>query len=347
MLWTLPLASLVACDVPTEPPRWDQTWVVPVASIVIGASDLLPEGVDVNQDTSAFVAETPEASIHATLAEVCTTCIIVNGLRTAKPEFADTLTTGTTLPAEVVSATLVGGAFDVVVGHNLNFDPLRPSADPAAPRGYMVFRVTSSGAVVAYDSISGDDTAFPGGTTLTPDLTVRPVEVSNTIDIEIYIYSPEGDSVTVQASDTAGITLRPSTVEISEVVLDAASITVDPVHATMDFSGVDATAIDHVQSGALLVAVANPWDVSGTLDVTLQPPFPSIQRSLTLSPGTSQDRLDLGAGEIRAILTAGEVGVRATGTVTSTGAVVVTPSQQLAVDSNLELVVLIGDTEFR
>jgi hypothetical protein len=341
--WTLLLVGLPACDFPTEPPRWDQTWVV--ARIVVAATNLLPESVDVNADTTAFIAETPAAVIHATLADVCTTCLVVNGLRTPKPEFADTLATGTTLPSEIVSATLVGGAFDVVVGHNLNFDPLRPSADPTAPRGYMVFRVTSSGAVVAYDSISGNDTPFPGGTNLTPDLSVLPVEVSSSIDIEIYIYSPEGDSVMVQASDTAGITLHPSTVEISRVTLDAASIVVSPVHATLDFSGVDSPVIDHVQSGAWLVDVDNPWDITGTLEVTLEPPFPSIQRSLALEAGTYRDRLDLSGGELRAMLAAGEVEVEATGSIASPGNVVVTPAQELVVDGNLEFVVLIGGTE--
>lgn len=345
LVWVLALTGLVACDFPTESPLWDQTWVVPVESIVVRATDLLPEGVDVNEDTTAFTAETPEATIRVTLAEVCTQCLLLNGLRTRKPEFGDTVTTETTLPSELVSATLAGGAFDVVVGHNLNFDPLRPSSDPAAPRGYLVFRFSSNGTVVAYDSISGDDTAFPGGTTLTPDVPVRPVEVSSSIVLDVYVYSPEGDSVTVEALDTAGLTLRPSIVEISQVTVEASSTTIDPVRTTMDFSGVDSTAIEHVQSGALLVDVDNPWNVTGTLDVILDPPDPAIERSLTLRPGTYQDRLEFSASEQRALLDAGVVGVEATGSFGSTGPIVVTPAQALVVDGNLELVVLIGDTE--
>lgn len=344
LLWIPLLLGPAACEFPTESPLWDQTWVVPVESIVVGATDLLPDDVDVNADTTAFTAETPEATIRVTLADVCTSCLILNGLRTRKPEFGDTVTTETTLPSELVSATLAGGAFDVVVGHNLNFDPLRPSADPGAPRGYMVFRFSSNGTVVAYDSISGDDAAFPGGSTLTPDLPIRPVEVSSSIVLDVYIYSPEGDSVTVEAFDTAGLTLHPSVVEISQVTLEASSITIEPVRSTMDFSGVDSTAIEHVQSGALLVDVANPWNVAGTLDVTLEPPDPAIQRSLALRPGTYQDRIEFTASEQRALLDAGVVGVEATGSFASTGSVVVTPAQQLVVNGNLELVVLIGDT---
>lgn len=341
----LALAGLTACEFPTEPPRWDQTWQVPVESIVVHSTDLLPASVDVNADTSAFVTETPEASIQVTLADLCTLCLVVDGMQAPKPEFGDTLSAGTNVPSELISATLAGGSFDVVMGHNFNFDPLRPSSDPGAPTGYIVVRITSNGAVVAYDSISGDDTSFPSGVTLKPDLPVQPVQISSTIDMDVLIYSPEGDSVLVETSDTAGITLHPSTVEISQVVVDASSITIDPVHATMDFSGVGETAIDHVQSGALLVDVSNPWDVSGTLDVTFQPPAPSIQRTLTLDPGTYQDRIDFSSSELRSMLEAGEVGVQATGSVSSSGPLTVTPAQRLQVDGALELVVLIGDTE--
>lgn len=341
----LVMAGLAACDFPTEPPLWDTTWQVPVESIVVSAADLLPASVDVNADSTEFISETPEASIQVSLAELCTLCVLVDGIRTPKPEFADTQTTSTSLPAELVSATLAGGSFDVVMDHSFNFDPLRPNSDPDAPTGYVVFRVTSSGAVVAYDSISGDDTAFPSGITLAPDLAVQPVQVSGSIDLEVVIYSPEGDSVTVESSDTAGVTLNPSTVRISQVTIDAASITIDPVDTTMDFSGVDSTAIDHVQSGALLVAVANPWDVTGTMDVTFQPPTPSIRRSFTLDPGSYQERIDFSGSEIRSMLRAGEVGVRATGSVSSTGTLTLAPADRLQVDGNLELVVLIGDTE--
>lgn len=341
----LVMTGLGACEFPTEPPRWDTTWQVPVESIVVGAAELLPPGVEVSPDSTAFTTETPEASIRVSLAELCTLCVVFDGIRTPKPEFGDTQTTSTTLPSELVAATLAGGSFDAVMGHSFNFDPLRPGSGAGAPTGYIVFRVTSNGAVVAYDSISGDDTAFPPGTTLTPDLTVQPVQVAGSIDLEVLIYSPEGDSVTVESSDTAGVTLNPSTIQIAQVTIDAASITIDPVDATMDFSGVESTAIDHVQAGALLLAVDNPWDVTGVMDVTFQPPTPSIQRTFTLDPGSYQERIEFSASEIRSMLSAGEVGVRATGTVSSSGTLTLTPMDRLQVDGALELVVLVGDTE--
>ena len=341
----LMMAGLAACEFPTEPPRWDTTWQVPVESIVVGPADLLPTSVEVSPDSTTFITETPEASVQVSLAELCTVCIAFDGMRTPKPEFWDTLTTSTSLPSELVAATLAGGAFDAVMSHNFNFDPLRPGSDPGAPTGYIVFRVTSSGAVVAYDSISGDDTGFPPGTTLTPDLAVHPVQVSGSIDLDVLIYSPEGDSVTVESSDTAGVTLNPSTIQLARVTIDAASIAIDPVEATMDFSGVESTAVDHVQAGALLIDVDNPWNVTGDMDVTFQPPTPSIQRSFTLSPGSYRERLDFSASELRSMLSAGEVGVRAIGSVSSSGPLTLAPADRLQVDGTLELVVLIGDTE--
>ncbi|MDX1578155.1 MAG: hypothetical protein R3266_06710, partial [Gemmatimonadota bacterium] len=159
----LVLAGLAACEFPTEPPRWDTTWQVPVEAIRVRATDLLPASVDVNADTSAFVTETPEASIRVALSDLCEVCLLLDGVRTAKPAFTDTQSTSTSLPSELVSATLAGGSFDLVMGHSFNFDPLRPSA---TANGHIVIRITSAGNVVAEDSIDGADTAFPTGTTL-------------------------------------------------------------------------------------------------------------------------------------------------------------------------------------
>lgn len=344
-LLALTLVGLAACDLPTEAPRWDQMWVVPVERITVNAAELLPSSVDVNADSSAFITETPEASIRLALSEMCTTCAVLDGTTAPKPEFGYTVTTSTTLPSELVSATLAGGSFSATMAHDFNFDPLRPSADPTAPRGYLVVRITSSGSLVAYDSIDGNDVAFPGGTSLSPDLPIRPVEVSSSLDMEVYIYSPEGDDLTIEASDTAGVTLHPSTVEIADVTIDAASITIDPVSTTMDFGDVDSTALEHIQSGALLLGVSNPFDVTGTLDLTFQNVVPRIQRDVPLRTGTYEERLDFTSDEVRSMVGAGIVDVVATGTVGSTGPVTVTPDQALLVDTDLEVVVLIGSTE--
>lgn len=336
-----------ACDYPTELPRWDQTWVVPADRITLNAAEFLPTDIDVNADTTAFVTETPEASIAFDLGEVCgTACLLVDGLEAEKPAFRDTLSTTAELPADLVSATLAGGSLSATVAHSFNFDLLRPSSDPSDPRGFLVVRATSNGNVVAHDSISGDDTAFPGGTTVTPDLPIQPVDITDTLTIELIVYSPAGDVTTIETSDTLGVTVAPSTVEISEITVNADAVTIDPVTTTVDFGGVDSTVVDHVESGSLRLDGTNPFTVTGTLDLSFQGITPTIQRSLTVTQGSFGEELPFSGEELRRILGADEVEVVSTGTVTAEGGTVtVAPTQELTLEADFELVVLIGPTE--
>lgn len=336
-----------ACEYPTELPRWDQTWVVPAERITLNAAEFLPTDIDVNADTTAFVTETPEASILLDLGELCgTACLLLDGFEAEKPAFRDTLSTTAELPGDLVSATLAGGSLSAMVAHSFNFDLLRPSSDPADPRGFVVVRATSNGNVVAHDSISGDDRAFPGGTFIIPDLPIQPVDITDTLTFEIIVYSPAGDTTTIETSDTLGVTVAPSTVEIAEVTVNADAVTIDPVTTTMDFGGVDSTVVDHVESGSLLLDGMNPFTVTGTLDMSFQGITPMIQRSLTVPQGAFGEELTFTGEELRRILGADEVNVVSTGTVSAEGGTVtVTPSQELTLDADFELVVLIGPTE--
>ncbi|MFO7894127.1 MAG: hypothetical protein R6U63_10345 [Longimicrobiales bacterium] len=343
----LALVALAACEFPTEPPKWDQTWVVAGESITVSVAELLPAGVRLSHDSTAFETDAPGTSISFSLAEMCgTACTTADGFTVPKPEFHDTLTISSALPGDLVSATLAGGSFDVTMGHNLSFDPLRPSMDPANPRGEILIRVTSNGALVAYDSISGDDQAFAPGTTLSPTLSVLPVEVTNNLDIEIAIYSPEGDTTTIDSSDTLGVTLAPSTIQIAEATVTASAITIDPVTTTMDFGGVDSTLVDRIQSGAIRFDVTNPFTVTGTLDLAFQGLTPAIQRTLPINQGSYAQRLEFSGSELRAILGSDAVDVVASGGVSaSDGTVTVTPTQRLVLENEFELVVLIGPLE--
>lgn len=342
----LALVGLAACEFPTEPPRWDQTWVVPGDSITVSVAELLPTSVGLSDDSTAFEAVTPATSGVFSLSQMCPECSAFNGTTVAKPEFDVTLNTAGSLPADLVAATLAGGSLSATLEHNLSFDPLRPSTDPDSPRGHMVIRVTSAGNTVAYDSISGYDRAFPAGTPITPTLAIQPVVVTDSLGIAISLYSPAGDPTEIDTSDTLGITVAESTVRISEATINVSDVTIDPVTTPMDFAGVDSTLVERIQSGALLLDVTNPFSINGTLDVAFQDDFPSIQRSLTVVQGSYPDSLTFSGPELQAILGSDAVDVVASGTVTAPdGTVTVTPTQRLVLDTGFRLVVLIGPTE--
>lgn len=346
---TLAVVGLAACEFPTGLPQWEQTWEVPGERITVSVAELLPTGVDISDDGASFVTEAPGTSVRFSLSDMCPTeCAALDGSFAPKPAFGDTIVTTTTLPADLVSATLSGGAFSATMAHNFNFDPLRPSQDTANPRGYIVMRISSNGFVVAEDSIHGDDQAFPEGTSISPELLIQPVDVTDTLQIEIQIYSPAGDPTTIELADTLGVTLDPSTIEIAEATVNAASVPIDGEPVTMDFAGMDSTLVDRVQSGALVFDVSNPFTVTGTLDMTFNLPSGAIQRSLTVAEGEYQERLEFDGSELRDLLGSETVELVTSGTIAASGAggtITINPTQVLTLDNDFELVVLIGPME--
>ncbi len=339
-------AATFACDFPTEPPMWEQTWQLSGETIELSVAELLPDGVGLTNDSSAFVAEAPGASVTFSLLTMCPECAVADGLLVPKPAFGDTLNTSTSLPADLVSATLSGGAFAATMEHDFSFDPIRPAG--ATENGYIEIIVTSNGNIVADTLIHGDDQAFPAGTPLSPVLQIQPVDVTNNLDIEVRIYSPAGDDTVIDTADTLGITIAPSTIEISQATVGASAITLDPTTTDMDFGGMeeDGPVLDRIQSGALLFEVQNPFTISGTLNLEFQLATGTIQRSLPISEGEYSARLDFTGDELREILGSETVNIVTSGTVTPTGGTItVTPTQELIMDNAFELVILVGGTD--
>lgn len=343
IITTLALVALAACEFPTEPPRWEQTWVLPVDRIQISVAELLPDSVEINADTSAFVIRTPASAVELSLLDLCgDACLLANGMTVPKPAFHDTIRTTTTLPAELVSAMLAGGEFDVSMAHDFDFDPLRPSADPAEPVGHIVVRIVSAGNRVAFDSISGDDQAFPRGSSLVPSLPIQAVMGNDTLAIEIEVYSPAGDSATIDVTDTLGVDFAPSTIEIASLTMNATGIAIDSVNTHMGF-GVDPTTVERVQGGALRFDVRNPFTATGTLDLSIRGPFPTIDGSMPIVQGDYVERLDFTAEQLRGLLSADSVDVVVAGDVSADGGTLtVAPGDALVMDNQFEIVLLIG-----
>ena len=341
-------AAVAACDVLTEPPLLEQTWVVPGETVELSVAELLPSGISLTADTSAFIAEVPGASVVLSLDEMCgPECdpIFGSSIAVPKPAFGDTITTTTALPADLVSAVLAGGSFDVTLGHNFDFDPLRPSSDTTADRGHIRIRVLSSGNTVAETMIDGETQAFPADSTIFRSLEIEPVEVSDTLNVEVQIYSPAGDDTVLEASDTLGVSLAPATLEIAEASVALGAITMDPTSTEMDF-GIDpeGAVVDQIQSGALRFRVQNPFSVTGELDIAFQLPTGTITRTLDVFADSSYTaRLEFTGDELREILSAEAVELVSSGTVTAVdGTLTVTPRQELILENDFELVLLVG-----
>lgn len=324
---------------------WEQTWVVPGETIVVGVASLLPAGVTLSADSTAFVATVPGFDIDMSLGEMCPDCGPLHGTTADKPAFSHTVTTTAALPEALISAALTGDRLDVRLAHDLSFDPLRPSSDAAAERGHIVIEVASGGNVVARDSLSGDDVAFTAAAPLEPTLSVNAVEVSNVLDVSMMIYSPAGDPVEIDTSDTLGLSLLPATVTLAEATLEATGIAVDAPAATLELD-VDSALVSRVQRGALQLEVENPFSVEGTLDLEFDLGTATMQRSVALVAGESSVSVEFTGAELRDLLGAGSVSVTAQGTLAAPdGTLTVSPGQELVIASLFEIVVLVGGSE--
>lgn len=333
-----------ACDLPTEAPRWEQTWVVPAEEVAVAVADLLPPGIGVTADGAAFTATTTSLDLSMMLAEMCEGCDVVDGLVAPKPGFTATLTGSVELPDDLVAAALAGGELGIELEHEFTFDPLRPSGAEGDP-GYLVLSVSSNGTTLARDSVSGQDQAFPAGAILAATLPLEPGTIANALILEVTVYSPAGDPTLIRSSDRLMVRAPPAQVAIAEATIRAAELDVAPTRTTLNFD-IDTTMLERIQRGALRFVVDNPWELTGSLVVRFELDDRVIERSLAIEPGRFTRRIELPGEDLQAILGEASVELVTSGQVSAIGGTLtVTPGQELALESEFELVVLVGGRE--
>ncbi|MEJ2678569.1 MAG: hypothetical protein P8174_05760 [Gemmatimonadota bacterium] len=340
------LVAMAACDVPTSSPEWDQTWVVPGEDMSLSVAELLPSGITLASDSSAFVVAINGMSDSFTLGEFCSACVFLNGLFVPKPAFDTTLTTTEVVASDLVSATTEAGQVSFTIRHTFNFDPLRPSASNPSNTGFMTLVVRSAGRVVAYDSVDGADAdgAFPPDTPRNLIVPVTAGPLNDTLLVEFRLNSPAGDATRIDTSQGLYVTLNPGTLDISQANVTVSDMTVNGTPSNIDLSGLPDFVVNHVQSGAIRFNIDNPFDVSGTFTLTLTPPNGApVVKALTITPGTTTPRVDLTGTELDSLLGQENVVLTTTGVVNATsGSVSISPRQVATLKTDLELTNLVG-----
>lgn len=335
---------LVACDVPTETPRLEQEWQVTVDSVGIGVGDFLPAAIRFNADSTALLLDYDGASASASLAEMCGAgCSGIPGATIpAKPAFQDTLTAVTTLAADLVSARVAAAPVDVELTHTLEFDPLSPAG--ASEHGFIVVRGTSGGVVVAEDSIDGASVPFTSADTLRLELDVEPVDITNTVHVEVIVYSPAGGATTVDADDALRVRVAPGTLVLSSVTVAVGTRSFGPETETLELN-VDPTVVDHIQSGGLILDIENPLSVAGSMTLDFDLGTRTIRKTVQFVEGSQEVRVDFSTDELHSLLATPEVRIVANGTATSSdGTVTIEPSDRIVVRIQVEAVLLVGST---
>lgn len=350
------LAAFAACDVPTEAPIFQQTWIVPSDSVTVDAAEIVPAGVTIGGGaTPGFIFATPGVSISTTLAEVCgqPACQTAITVTAPTPAFSSPdglLVASVSFPTGVEAATITDGAFHIAITNDLGFDPLRPNGAGSAPYGSLVVTITS-GALTASYTITGSATqGMPNGAT-TPLIFDLPLGTySGSVGLELALDVPAGGPATINgangleiAASIQGLTVSQATVSVPNEPIDT-----DPT----DFDLEDVDFADNVEGGALLLTTDNPFTATAALIATIEAPAQDGQGAVTITKAvaipampTSTATIDLTKAEISSLLGKSGVTMRVSGTVNGTGpgnTIIVTPASRIIVRTQLQLILNIG-----
>lgn len=336
---TSALLVLAACEYPTSAPQLDTRWIVPAPGTTISVASLLPAGVAIKPDSSAFTINVAGIAVTRTLGQDCAQCATANGSTIPKPAFTATVTSSTSLPSQIASAALASGTLQFSLQNNYNFDPIRPAS---GVYGYAVVTITNNGVVIGKDSVNGATTAMAPGSTLSRTIPLAgTVTGSAPVTVTVTINSPAGDPITIDASRTIVVSATPTNVTIASASLNVSNQTIS-TSTSIDLSGIDSSITKHVTGGSLLLHVVNPWSVSGTLTVTFQPVgAAAITKSITLASGTTDLTIAFTQAELQQLL-GSHVTIAFSGPVSATAPVSVTPKQAVVVTTKLDLNLHVG-----
>lgn len=328
--------SLSACDVPTAMPYWDTSWALPIETMEMSVGSLLPDEISTTEDGRSFELRVDAIDLEHRLSDLCDDCGILDGATVIKPHFRADIESGISLPAELESAQVTGGHLPVVLTHDFGFDPIRPSA---TARGSIEVLMTSVGDTLAAGFLDGNDASFPSGSSKTIHLPYRESMLRDTVQITVVIISPEGDAVMMDGGSVFRVEVGESLMQLSEVDVRVTDLDVDLEDTEIKVIGGEGM-INRIQSGALLFEIDNPFEVSGSFQLTLSSSDISISREIPIESGHTEARVEFTGSELRSILQEEDAALSATGTVTATdGAVTVRPDQILKAKSRFDITI--------
>jgi hypothetical protein len=343
----------LACQVPTDLPIWNTVWQVPADSSEVTVESLLPASVAIVDvaGTTAFAFGLPEATTSTTLGESCFACASSAGMRIPKPAFTLADSATVQMPTDVITADIIGGAIDYTLTNGFGFDPLNPGA---GARGWIRIRVNSGSTLIANDSIDGSQLALPAGGATNRTINFlaspsAPIRLDGPVTVVATLFSPNGDSATMNTSELFSVGASARNIMISQVSINVPTTTFSPQHGTVDLSGLDATTAGKIAGGAVILGIHNPFAVGGSLSLDFKAPNGAhVVKSFTLGVGgpdspLSTIRLGLTQSEINSLIGQKDVAITITGNVSSpNGAVVVTPLERMAITTLVEATIVTG-----
>lgn len=330
-------ASLSGCEVPTEFPQWDTHWVIPAGRTSIPVAALVAGDLSESEGGETFEFDLPAISVTRSLGELCEVCRPLDGFTVPKPPFTISAASNTPIPAGVISATLAAGTLQLQIRHDLSFDPLRPGG---GERGFLTISAVSGASVLARDSLSGNDVALPPGGVFRHELRLRPATVAGPIEVRMTLHSPAGDPVTIDLDHRLTLEVPPAVIRLTNVRLRFTGREVSSSPIVLELHEIDGAVSARLQSGAVLLEVANPFELTAELELRITAGKTVVVKSFEIVPGNSEIRIALSGEEIRSIVGQPQVVLLLNGRVTSSpGGTAVEPGDEIGFGARLELVV--------
>lgn len=337
------VVAVGACDqfIPTEVPNWTTRWVVPTDSTTIGVSNLLPSSGTVRVAGNAFEVSFQPVTESRTLGQLAPQTQGFSGqFVPIKPAFEASIDASVNLPTDISSATITGGTVAVVMTNDFSFDPLRPNGN-TEPFGSLAIRVTSGNTLLASDSIDGRTTPFSRNTTLSRSLNLASTTIAGPVQISVRIRSPQGGPTTVNANDRFTVQVTPQNIRASQAQVRVQNQSISAQNVEFNLSDIDEAIRNRIQGGAILLTVANPFQVGGNLNIGITGGGTPINKQVQLTAGSTSatvQEIVLSKEELRSILGRQSIRLSAAGTVNApSGAVTVTPSQTIVFRTRLRL----------
>ena len=339
------LALGSACGIPTEAPRWDTTWIVPVKSDSVTVSQVVPTGVTVS--TGLFMVDVSGDSVSSSLGTFCgVLCAAANGNTVPKPAFSATHTTMVSFPAKVDSVVLApGNSAQIQIRNGFSFDPIRPAGGPT---GRIISTLVAAGNdTLAADTLDGATNALGAGVTLLRTVALPSGRAfAGPITVVQQVISPAGSGlVTIDTAQQFGMTAPSKSYSVSSATVQVVNDTVNSATSTIDLANVDNQIRDRVDSARVEITTQNPLPIVGTFMLHFQELGVDLiaPKNIALAVGTQTSAVLLSGPEIRALL-GRTITVSFAGTVSATGgtAITVLPSDQVHISSKVFLHIPLG-----
>jgi len=334
-----------SCDIPTASPRWETRWIVPAEETSISVAEILPDGVALSPDSSAFAIQVDPVSFSRSLGSLCGGCQPLNGQTVPKPAFQGSFQQSVSFPAQVVSVEVSQGTLTIQAKNGFGFDPLRPGGGNTGTLTLTVYDGDAGGPVVDRIVMDGATEAFAPGSTISKVLDLSGT-LGNTLTVEVEVDSPAGDATLIDTAQELTLSATPSEVLVSSADVQVANQDIQVAETALDVEDVDASIVDRVKSGAFEFDITNPWSIAASLSLVIDGPTMAspVTKSISIpASGTSTVRVEFTQADLRSFLGEPGVTLRGQGSVSATaGVVTISPTQTLVLDSRLDLVLTIG-----